>query len=179
MATADASARVMAERGAEASLRPGPRAAVAREAGDGSPYSGLVTRTIAVAVDLAAINVVALVAGGVVTLSLSLFPISASTQSTMGAVGAALFAVWWIVYFVGFWITTGVTLGNYVMRIRVVREDGARLHLGRALLRVLGAVLGLPLFVGYVPILLNDRRRGLQDVLGGTVVINQQRGTDP
>jgi hypothetical protein len=29
----------------------------------------------------------------------------------------------------------------------------------------------LPLFLGVLPILLNDRRRGLQDVIGGSVVI--------
>lgn len=171
MATVDADVRAPALRGAVVALRPASPGARTR-------YGGLVTRAIAAVIDLAAINLVALVAGGVVWLVLSLFPIAEDTQATLGVVGSGLFAVWWIVYFVGFWTTTGITPGNYAMRIRVVRVDGARLHVGRALLRLLAALVGLLLLgVGYVPILLNDRRRGLHDVLGGTVVIEWESET--
>jgi hypothetical protein len=39
-------------------------------------------------------------------------------------------------------------------------------------LRLFGLTLAaLPLFLGFLPILLNERRRGLQDVIGGSVVI--------
>jgi len=39
-------------------------------------------------------------------------------------------------------------------------------------LRLAGLVLAaLPLFAGFVPILFDDRRRGVQDMLAGTVVV--------
>jgi uncharacterized RDD family membrane protein YckC len=74
---------------------------------------------------------------------------------------------------VTFGSTTGQTHGNRVMHIRVVRaKDGAALRPWRALLRLIGLMLAvLPLFLGLLPILLTDRRRGLQDVIGGSVVI--------
>jgi uncharacterized RDD family membrane protein YckC len=58
------------------------------------------------------------------------------------------------------------------MQIRVERPDGHELRPGRALLRVGGVVLAaLPLFAGFIPILLTDRRRGLADWIADTVVV--------
>jgi uncharacterized RDD family membrane protein YckC len=134
-------------------------------------YAGLVTRTIAFAADAAIINVVALAVGGIVALVLSIFPVSSRAHDAIVAAGAVLFVVWTIGYFIAFWTATGETPGNRTMHIRVVRADGSPLRPRHALARLAGLVLGLPLFLGYVPILLNDRRRGLQDVMAGTVVL--------
>jgi uncharacterized RDD family membrane protein YckC len=84
-----------------------------------------------------------------------------------------LFFLWSAAYFVIFWSSTGQTPGNRVMQIRVVRgDDGALLRPWRSLLRLGGLMLAaLPLFLGFVPILLNERRRGLQDVIAGSVVV--------
>ena len=42
----------------------------------------------------------------------------------------------------------------------------------RAILRLIGLTLAaIPLCAGFLPILLNDRRRGFQDWLGRTVVV--------
>jgi uncharacterized RDD family membrane protein YckC len=43
-----------------------------------------------------------------------------------------------------------------------------------ALVRLLGMLLGLVLLLGYLPILVNDRRRGLHDAMAGTVVIGSE-----
>jgi uncharacterized RDD family membrane protein YckC len=137
-----------------------------------SSYAGLVTRSIAFAIDAALINVAALAVAAVVALVLSIFPTSHHMRSLVAAVGGVVFAIWVVAYFVTFWTTTRETPGCHVMRIRVLREDGSPLRARHALLRFAGLILGLPLFVGYVPILLNDRRRGLQDVMAGTVVVN-------
>jgi uncharacterized RDD family membrane protein YckC len=137
-------------------------------------YAGLITRTIAFAIDAAIINVVAITVAAVIALVLSVFPASDDMKKLLAAVGAGLWVVWLIAYFVTFWTTTGETPGNRVMRIRVVRADGGgRVRPARALARLAGLVIGLPLFLGYVPILLTDRRRGLQDVMGRTVVVNR------
>jgi len=46
------------------------------------------------------------------------------------------------------------------------------LSLRRSLLRFAALVLAaLPLFAGFLPVLVEDRRRGLHDMLAGTVVV--------
>ena len=52
------------------------------------------------------------------------------------------------------------------MRIRVVRVDGTLLRPVKALVRLAGAVVGLSLFLGYIPILLSDHRRALPRLAG-------------
>src|SRR4051794_35734848 len=147
-----------------------------------SVYGGLVTRALAAAIDALLVNLAALAVAAVVALVLSIFPVSHDTKTLLAAIGGALFATWVVFYFVFFWTTAGQTPGDLVMRVAVVREDGERLRPARAALRLLVAGAGLVLFLGYVPILLNDRRRALHDWVAGTVVVNQPdttRGSDP
>jgi uncharacterized RDD family membrane protein YckC len=139
---------------------------------DEPPYAGLVTRTVALAIDAAALTVGFAVASGVVGLILSLF--TAVEVSSPGAViGVA--CGWTIVvanYFVLSWTLTGATPGMRLMRMRVVDGRGEPPGLGRAALRLVGAVLAaLPLFAGYLLVLIDDRRRGLHDMIAGTVVV--------
>jgi uncharacterized RDD family membrane protein YckC len=138
-----------------------------------SIYGGLVTRALAAAIDALLVNLAALAVAAVVALVLSIFPVSHDMKTLLAAIGGALFAAWVVAYFVFFWTTAGQTPGDLVMRVAVVREDGSRLRPWRATLRLAGAVVGLFLFLGYVPILLNDRRRALHDWMAGTVVLNR------
>jgi uncharacterized RDD family membrane protein YckC len=133
-------------------------------------YAGLVTRTIAFAVDAALIDIAAAAVGGVVLLILSIFPVSHDARTVLAAVGGIAFVAWGIAYFVTFWTTTGQTPGNRVMEIQVVRADHSALRPRHALVRLVGMVISLPLLWGYIPILLGDRRRGVHDVLSGTEV---------
>jgi uncharacterized RDD family membrane protein YckC len=136
------------------------------------PYVGLVTRTIAFGLDAAVINMVAIVVGVVVTLGLSVFTLPDAVKVVAAAVGGVVYILWLMGYFVIFWTTTGQTPGNRLMRIRVVPTSGDRLLPRRALLRFIGLTLAaLPLFAGYLIILIDDRRRGLQDRLARTVVV--------
>jgi uncharacterized RDD family membrane protein YckC len=135
-------------------------------------YEGLVTRAIAFAVDAAIIDLIALVVGVGVGLALSILSISDNLQTVLLACGAAAFAVWTVAYFAIFWSTTGQTPGNRLMHIRVCDGDGTVLSPRRSLLRF-GALLlaALPLFAGFLPILVDDRRRGVHDMLAGTIVV--------
>jgi uncharacterized RDD family membrane protein YckC len=137
-------------------------------------YQGLITRGIAFTIDAAIVNLVAVVAAAAAGLIVSALSLPDSLDTALVAVGAWVFLLWSAGYFVTFWSTTGQTPGNRVMQIRVVRaKDGAPLRPWRALLRLFGLMLAaLPLFLGFLPILLNERRRGLQDVIGGSVVIS-------
>jgi uncharacterized RDD family membrane protein YckC len=136
------------------------------------PYAGLVSRTVALAIDAVALTVGFAVASGVLGLILSLF--TAVEVSSPGAVlGAA--AMWSLVvggYFVLFWTLTGETPGMRLMALRVTGRDGGPLGFGQALLRLVGAILAaIPFFAGYLLILVDDRRRGLHDMIAGTTVV--------
>ena len=64
------------------------------------------------------------------------------------------------------------------MRIRVVRAGGDPLRPRHAFVRLAGMVIGLPLFAGYVPILVTERRRALHDAMAGTVVVESGSARD-
>jgi uncharacterized RDD family membrane protein YckC len=136
-------------------------------------YEGLVTRAIAFAVDAAIINLVALVVGVGVGLALSVLSIGDDARTVLLACGGVAFVVWTVTYFVVFWSTTGQTPGSRLMRIRVCRAGDARVAGPRqSLLRFGGLVLAaLPLFAGFLPVLIDDRRRGVHDMIAGTVVV--------
>lgn len=136
-------------------------------------YEGLVTRTIAFALDAAVINAVAIAVGVAIGLSLSVLSIPDSTEGVLLGVGGAAWVVWSIAYFVGFWSATGQTPGNRLLGIRVCRaDDGSTLRPARALLRLIALTLAaIPLLAGFLPILFDSRRRGVHDMVAGSVVV--------
>ena len=57
------------------------------------------------------------------------------------------------------------------MHLRVVDRRGEPPRLGRSLVRLVGLVIAIaPMFAGFFPVLVDRRRRALQDFLAGTVV---------
>jgi uncharacterized RDD family membrane protein YckC len=148
----------------------------AQPAAGGPPpvrYIGLITRAIAFAADAAVINVVATVVGVGVALILSLLHLPKSFHAWLAAIGAVVYVLWSAGYFVGFWSTTGQTPGNRIMGFRVVAVKGERLKPRRAFVRAVGLVLAaLPFFAGYLIIPFDPKRRGLQDRLARTLVID-------
>lgn len=136
-------------------------------------YEGLVTRAIAFTLDAVVINAVAIAVGAAVGLTLSVLSVPDGLKTALIGVGGAAYLLWSILYFVTFWSTTGQTPGDRLLGIRVCRdEDGAVLHPLRALVRLVALTLcAIPLFAGFLPILFDDRRRGLHDMLANTVVV--------
>jgi uncharacterized RDD family membrane protein YckC len=137
-------------------------------------YEGLVTRGIAFAVDAALINLAALIVSVSVGLALSVLDPSNNVETAALAVAGVAYVVWTIAYFVTFWSTTGQTPGNRLLQIRVCRaDDREALRPRKSLLRLGAMVLcALPLFAGFLPILVNNRRRGLHDMVAGSVVVS-------
>jgi uncharacterized RDD family membrane protein YckC len=133
-------------------------------------YAGLVTRAIAIVIDALLIDVTALAVTGAVLLLESVFGPSRDHHVLAIVAGGALFFVWVACYFVTFWTTTGQTPGSRVMQIRLARADLGHVGTGRALARLAGMVVSMPLLWGYLPILWTARRRTAFDLMAGTVV---------
>jgi uncharacterized RDD family membrane protein YckC len=136
-----------------------------------SGYAGFVTRAVAFAVDVVAIDVIAVLTGGAVNLIASLFGHHGSINLLQALFGAAAWAVWSALYFITFWTLTGQTPGARLLGIRVQRAAGGRIGFKQALRRVFGlALAALPFGAGFLPVLTDERRRGLHDRIAGTVV---------
>jgi uncharacterized RDD family membrane protein YckC len=135
-------------------------------------YTGLVTRAIALALDGLLINGIAVLVGTVIALALSALHTGSDVQNVVTAISGVVYILWSAGYFVSFWSTTGQTPGAHVMRFRVQDEaTGEILGIGRSIVRLIGVTLAtIPLCAGFLPILFDRRRRGLQDWMARTVV---------
>jgi len=83
-----------------------------------------------------------------------------------------------ILYFPFFWQRTGQTPGMRPFHLWVVRDrDGAGFGWGTALLRLLGLYVAASVFyLGFLWIFVDKRRRGWQDLIAGTIVIERVQG---
>ena len=90
------------------------------------------------------------------------------------AIGAGAYTVWLVGYFTVFWTTTGQTPGDRMLRICVRTRDGSRMKPRRAVLRFFSLTLAaLPLFAGFLMILVDADRRGLHDWIARTIVTDE------
>lgn len=136
-------------------------------------YVGLATRTIAFALDWALLTGAAVLTVAAVGVSLAALGVPNAVRTVAEVIAGALFVVATIGFFTVFWSTTGQTPGSRALRIRVCDASGEVVGPARAALRCLALVLAtLPLLAGLLLILVDDRRRGLHDMLAGTVVVD-------
>jgi uncharacterized RDD family membrane protein YckC len=134
-------------------------------------YVGLITRLVATGIDALVINLIAVVTGALINLVASILGKQNGLTSAEAVVGAIAWWLWVTAYFVSFWTLTGQTIGCRVMAIRVENAAGGGIRWPQSLRRFAGCVLAaLPLGAGFLLTLVDDRRRGLQDRIGGTVV---------
>jgi uncharacterized RDD family membrane protein YckC len=136
-----------------------------------SPYAGVATRAIALATD-AAVTIV---------IFMSVVGMAALVSSLVGGlrpewlVGVLLGSGWMLVvgtYFVLFWSGAGQTPGMRLLHVRLHGPSGSSLSVGRSFVRFVGLALAIvPMFAGFLPVLFTERRRGLPDLLAGTVVL--------
>jgi uncharacterized RDD family membrane protein YckC len=140
------------------------------------PYAGIATRAIGLAIDVGIAQVIVFAGGAVLALVASLVDLNLDS----GVAGVIAACAWVIVvgfYFVLFWSTAGQTPGMRVMGLRVHTYDGRRPGPGRSFARLIGLGLSIiPLFAGFLPVLVDDRRRGLLDMIAGTVVVYAEAG---
>jgi uncharacterized RDD family membrane protein YckC len=148
---------------------PGPGQATAGE------YAGFVSRLVAYVVDLAILGAVAAIVLIVTSFLEGFVPRTGTVaRITSLLLAASAIAVNIGIYFgyeVGFVVLAGQTPGKRLMGVRVVSTDGGPVRPGMAFRRVIGLWLAWILLLGYLMVLIDDRRQGLQDKLANTFVV--------
>mgnify|MGYP000196765683 CR=1 FL=1 len=148
-------------------------------------YAGFVTRLAAFTIDILVVTFSISFMWGILALILRFFSFDlelvltaiAGTNSFFRFVvifltgfGFTFFVA--LVYNIFFWMLAGKTLGKAVMGIRIIGPRGTRMTFMRSLRRYLGYwISALPLFMGYVWVLITDERVGWHDIFAGTRVI--------
>lgn len=83
-----------------------------------------------------------------------------------------------LVYYVGYWSTSGQTLGKTMLGLKVVDRAGSPLSTGKAVLRYLGYLISAAIFsLGFVWIAFDQKRQGWHDKIAGTYVVEVE--TEP
>jgi uncharacterized RDD family membrane protein YckC len=157
-----------------------PRRLVGKAARSGPiPYAGLGSRAIALAVDALLANVVFVTVVALVDLVASLFG-GLRPHWLAGTIAGSGWLLVVVSYFVAFWSGTGQTPGMALMRLRVLDQLGNPPRVGRSFLRFVGLVLAIvPFFAGCLPMVVDDRRRALQDFIARTVVVYAEDAQRP
>ena len=144
-------------------------------------YGGIVTRAVGFAIDVAIVQTILFLIGVVAALivgAFGTFNLDGDIETILGAATAWILA--FSTYCAAFWSLTGQTPGMRAMGIEVTTPVGERLPPRRSLVRLVGMVLAaIPLFLGYLPILLRDDRRGLHDLLARSVVRYAEKKRPP
>ena len=100
----------------------------------------------------------------------------AGPSSSFWALSSVILFLMMVAYFVCFWGWRGQTPGKMVMRISIVRFDGARIGWGGAVMRFLGYIISVLLFLlGFFWVAFDRRRQGFHDKIADTFVITTPR----
>ncbi len=84
-----------------------------------------------------------------------------------------------ILVFVGYWLYEALltasswqgTIGKRILRLKVTDEAGNRISFGRSTGRFFAKILSyVTLWIGFIMVAFTDKKRGLHDILAGTVV---------
>jgi uncharacterized RDD family membrane protein YckC len=144
--------------------------------------AGLVTRALGLAIDAAIINgTFFLLSAGFTFIVTAVFGDFETTSAPALALGAVTFIAIMCGYLLFFWTLAGQTPGMRLLGIRLIDFDGSpRLTMRTAVRRLIGVVLSaIPLGLGFLMVLVSDRRRGLMDRIANTEVILVDRDGHP
>ena len=134
-------------------------------------YAGITSRAIGLVVDVLVAQLLFLVIAGSVALVTSL-TVGGGHSWWYGALAGAGWLIVQAAYFVGFWATAGRTPGMALMGLRVRDARDRPPSVLRSAARLVGLWIAIAIvLIGFLPVLVDDRRRALQDFLAGTEVV--------
>jgi uncharacterized RDD family membrane protein YckC len=150
-------------------------------------YAGFASRLSAFVIDIIIISAVIMFATWFISTTLEMLQVKlflatlaqrnaganfASNYSFVPTIASIVSLLFILGYHVFFWHIVGQTPGKAIMGIRIVPLRGGRLSLWRAFLRYFGYTLsGIFIGLGFLWILIDDRRMAWHDRLAGTCVI--------
>ena len=140
----------------------------------GTHYGGIATRGFALVVDAFLAHLLLLLPVAAVALIASL----AGGVKSGWLVDTILGVAWVVVvgaYFVFFWAVLGQTPGMILMGLRVMDPRGNSPSILRSIVRLVGLIVSIWIvFLGFVTVPFDGRRRGLADFVAGTRVHAEQ-----
>ncbi|MCW5737248.1 MAG: RDD family protein [Enhydrobacter sp.] len=150
----------------------------ARPPAPGTPtgYGGFWLRVVAYIIDGIILNIGLGVVGAI--LGVSLIPVDpaqmdpADAMSEMGTFQAIALVASWLYFALMESSARGATVGKMAVGLRVVDENGQRISFARATGRFFAKFISaLILLIGYLMVAFTDRKRGLHDIMAGTLVV--------
>ena len=162
------------------------------ESGSGTT-AGFFSRMVAFFIDLILLALVAMIAGLAIGLVFDFFrldqilgfltasmPGVQTTFQKIAVLVSPFIFLLIILYFAFFWTFFGFTPGKALLGLKIVRRDGKPLSFGRSILRFLCYwVSAIPLFLGFIWILIDRRHEGWHDKLASTNVVYAWRKPPP
>ncbi len=144
---------------------------VARDSLQGR-YAGFASRFLSFVVDMVIITAIYLLVLAAISFSARILT-GRDIAFHRGDIWVIIgYAIWAFFYFARCWGANGRTAGMAVFGVQVLRDDGGDVSGRKAALRALAFPLSfLLLGLGFLGIVLGDRRRALHDVIAGTTVI--------
>jgi uncharacterized RDD family membrane protein YckC len=138
--------------------------------------AGFVSRSVAMAIDLFVITTVVLGATFLTELIGAVLPRWGWLNGAVTAAVGAVVSFVPLIYFSAALALTGRTVGKAVMGIRVLGLDGRPLSATRSLMRTVAYVVSLlPLFAGFLWVLVDHDRRGWHDHIARSRVVYEPR----
>ena len=140
-------------------------------------YAGFVTRLIAWIIDNIIIAAVVAIIVAAVTFILQAFPkavwlgLDDAVFAIAVVVGATMSITVPLVYYIVLWMLAGQTIGKWLMGVRIIRTNGERLRFRDCVLRLIGYLVSAILLLGYLWILVDNRRQGFHDKIAHTFVV--------
>jgi len=154
------------------------RREAAAQAGEPAPVeageiAGAATRVAAAAIDATILGMLSL---GVLWVTLRWVDLSIADAGVLPIVPTALFLLLVALgYLLMFTAAGGQTLGKMAVGLRVVTDRGQRLSFlnatGRYFAKFISAII---LGIGFIMVAFTDRKRGLHDMIAGTLVIKSR-----
>ena len=147
---------------------PSPEMTVGRQ----GHYAGAASRLVAFAADVGASWGLYLLGQTLLSWAWRLITGHTYTLTNHRLVAYVVLGIWWFVYFTYQWAVSGKTLGMAIFGVQVVTTQGRPISPRQALLRTVGLGLCLlTLGIGFLGIIFQRERRGLDDFVAGTAVV--------
>ena len=149
-----------------------PPSVIGAAAGVFMSPAGFVSRALALVIDACLVTVAAAVGGYMISATLAALR-PGILGDYLAAVPVGLGGILFVVYFVFCWTVFGRTIGMAFIGLKVLTLNGGRISFPRAVLRYVGYLISSAcVFVGFLWVLIDNRRLGWLDHIARTQVVN-------